>query len=63
MEALRDFCAAVIGQNKHLLLARLKTPAQQVLNRAAIPGLPMAALCDLSVDDAVKVALELYPTG
>jgi MFS superfamily sulfate permease-like transporter len=63
VEALVDFCAAVIGQNKHLLLARLKTPAQQVLNRAAIPGLPMAALCDLSVDDAVKIALELYPIG
>jgi MFS superfamily sulfate permease-like transporter len=63
VEALRDFCAAVLGQNKHLLFARLKTPAQHVLSRAAIPGLPMAALCDLSVDDAVNLAQELYPTS
>jgi MFS superfamily sulfate permease-like transporter len=63
VEALSDFCLAILGQNKHLLFARLKTPAQQVLNRAAIPGLTMAALCDLSVDGAVKVAQELYSAG
>lgn len=61
VEALQDFCKAVIGQNKHLLFARLKTPVQQLLVRAAIPGLPIETLCALSVDDAVKVALGLYP--
>jgi len=63
VEALRDFCTAVLDQNKHLVFARLKTPAQQVLTRAAIPGLPVAALCDLSVDDAVTLAQGLYPTS
>lgn len=60
VEALQDFCKAVIDQNKHLLLARLKTRVQQVLVRAAIPGLPIDTLCSLSVDDAVNVAQDLY---
>ena len=63
VEALSDFCTAVLSQNKHLLFARLKTPAHQVLTRAAIPGLPMAALCGLSVDDAVTLAQELHLTS
>jgi MFS superfamily sulfate permease-like transporter len=63
VEAIADFCAAIQGQDKHLLLARLKTPAQQLLSRAAIAGLPAAVLCDLSVDDAVKLAAALYPPG
>ncbi len=57
VESLRDFCAAVTGQGKRLLLARLKTPVQMVLRRAALAGLPTATLCDLSVDDAVALAL------
>lgn len=61
VEALQDFCAAVIGEGKHLLFARLKTPVQQVLIRAAIPGLPIETLSALSVDDAVNVAQRLYP--
>jgi MFS superfamily sulfate permease-like transporter len=61
VEAIADFCAAIQGQDKHMLLARLKTPAQELLRRAGIPGLPLAVLCDLSVDDAVKLAAELYP--
>lgn len=60
VEALQDFCKTVINQNKHLLLARLKTRVQQVLVRAAIPGLPIDTLCSLSVDDAVSVAQDLY---
>jgi MFS superfamily sulfate permease-like transporter len=61
VEAIADFCAAIHGQDKHLLLARLKTPAQEVLGRAGIGELPIAVLRDLSVDDAVKLAEELYP--
>lgn len=57
VEALEDFCTAIIGEHKRLLLARLKPPAQQVLIRAAIPGLPIETLGELSVDDAVQVAL------
>jgi MFS superfamily sulfate permease-like transporter len=61
VEAIGDFCAAILEQDKHLLLARLKAPAQQVLSRAGIAGLPITVLRDLSVDDAVKLAQELYP--
>lgn len=58
VEALEDFCTAIIGEHKRLLLARLKPSAQQVLIRAAIPGLPIEMLGELSVDDAVQVALK-----
>ena len=65
VEAIADFCVAIrgdaSGQGKHLLLARLKAPAQQLLARAAIDGLPIAVLRDLSVDDAVRLAGTLYP--
>ncbi|MDY7579976.1 SulP family inorganic anion transporter [Herbaspirillum sp. RTI4] len=61
VEALVDFCAAMQAQHKHLLFARLKAPVQQVLGRAAIAGLPTAALSDLSVDDVVGLADKLYP--
>jgi MFS superfamily sulfate permease-like transporter len=60
VEALQDFCKVVLDQNKHLMLARLKTRVQQVLVRAEIPGLPIDMLCALSVDDVVRVAQELY---
>jgi MFS superfamily sulfate permease-like transporter len=58
VEALEDFCTAIIGEHKRLLFARLKPPAQQVLMRAAIPGLSIETLGELSVDDAVKAALK-----
>jgi MFS superfamily sulfate permease-like transporter len=71
VEAIADFCASIQGastagdgdkeQGRHLLLARLKSPAQRVLARAAIPGLPVDILRDLSVDDAVTLARTLYP--
>lgn len=61
VEALSDFCAAIFGQRKRLLLARLKAPAQQVLALAAIPGLTAATLDSLSVDDAVTLARTLPP--
>ncbi|MDP9108374.1 MAG: SulP family inorganic anion transporter, partial [Pseudomonadota bacterium] len=63
LEAIGDFYKAMLEQNRHLLFARLKSPVQQVLNRAAIAGLTMAALIDLSVDDAVNAALKMYPQG
>ncbi|RXZ36688.1 SulP family inorganic anion transporter [Oxalobacteraceae bacterium CAVE-383] len=67
VEAIADFCASIrkssqSGENRrYLLLARLKSPAQQLLARAAIPGLPVDVLRDLSVDDAVALAKRLYP--
>ena len=63
VEAIGDFYKAMLAENRHLLFARLKSPVQQVLNRAAIAGLTMAALIELSVDDAVQAALQLYPDG
>jgi MFS superfamily sulfate permease-like transporter len=59
VEAIRDFCLSVSVQKKRLLFARLKLPVLLLLHRAAIPGLVDAALGDLSVDDAVSLALRL----
>lgn len=56
IEALNDFCQALLEKGKSLYLARLKTPARQALLRAAIDGLPAAHLSDLSVDDVVRAA-------
>jgi len=56
VETLRDFHATLAADGTRLLFARLKPPVQQVLERAAIPGLPAAYLIDLSVDDAVALA-------
>ena len=63
IEALGEFYTAMLTENRHLLFARLKPPVKEVLNRATIDGLTMAALIDLSVDDAVQAALRLYPNG
>lgn len=59
VEAVCDFCAAVLAENRQVLFARLKTPVLHLLSRAAIPGLADTALGDLSVDDAVGLAQHL----
>ncbi|MBC7573709.1 MAG: SulP family inorganic anion transporter [Herminiimonas sp.] len=59
IEALGNFSDALQQQGKRLFIARLKTPAHHVLERAALPGLTSTALTDLSVDDAVSLALEI----
>ena len=56
VEAVCDFCAAVLAKKKKILFARLKEPVVQLLRRAAIPDLTDAAFGDLSVDDAVRLA-------
>ncbi|WP_344762020.1 SulP family inorganic anion transporter [Actimicrobium antarcticum] len=61
VEAIGDFHRALRNQQTHLLFARLKNPAREVLLRAAIDGLNEVTLCDLSVDDAVNAALTLQP--
>jgi MFS superfamily sulfate permease-like transporter len=69
VEAIADFCASIQcggksgEKSRHLLLARLKSPAQHILTRAAIAGLPVDILRDLSVDDAVQLAMTLYPAA
>jgi hypothetical protein len=36
----------------------LKSPIQELLKRAGIPNLPLSSIIELSVDDAVQIALE-----
>ena len=60
VEALGDFYKAMLAEHRKLYFARLKTPVQVVLSHAAIAGLTMAELIDLSVDDAVKVAMQSH---
>ncbi|MGV8918718.1 MAG: SulP family inorganic anion transporter [Pseudomonas sp.] len=62
VEALEDFCTAIIAEHKQLLFARLKPRAQQVLIRAGISGLPAQTWGTLSVDDAVSAALKRLAT-
>ncbi len=61
VEAIGDFYKAMLAEHRQLYFARLKTPVQAVLAHAAIAGLTMAELIDLSVDDAVKVAQQAHP--
>ncbi|ABF11497.1 SulP family inorganic anion transporter [Cupriavidus metallidurans] len=59
IEALRTFAAGVASRGRRLLLVRLKPPALDVLTRSADDTLPLGALHELSVDEAVQsLALE-----
>ncbi|MBC3907978.1 SulP family inorganic anion transporter [Undibacterium umbellatum] len=60
IEALSDFCASLYLQKKHLMLARLKSASRIVLERAEIPHLHIGSFSELSVDDVVTMARELY---
>ncbi|MFZ6709691.1 SulP family inorganic anion transporter [Undibacterium sp. TC9W] len=60
IEAITDFCAALYLQKKHLMFARLKSSARVVLERAAIPHLHTGSFSELSVDDVVTMAREVY---
>ena len=57
VEALEELAAATRRAGVGLYFTRLKPAALTVLRRAALPGLPPDALSDLSVDDAVTLAL------
>lgn len=63
VEAIGDFCAAVLAQHRQVLFARLKPPVLRLLERAAIPGLAAGAISELSVDDAVALARSLQDSG
>ncbi|NMM38358.1 MAG: SulP family inorganic anion transporter [Glaciimonas sp.] len=56
LEALHDFYRFVAGQNKRLLLARLKGPVFDLLQRVVPTDLPVPFLSTLSVDEAVRTA-------
>lgn len=57
VEALQAFFTWVAGQGKHLVLARLKHPVHQLLDKVVPPGPSSPTLIGLSVDDAVRIAL------
>lgn len=56
LEALHDFYRFVTSQNKRLLLARLKGPVYDLLQRAVPADLAVPSFSALSVDEAVRVA-------
>ncbi|MFI4941417.1 MAG: SulP family inorganic anion transporter, partial [Burkholderiales bacterium] len=58
LEALRDFCEALVAEGKQVLFSRLKDAAQDVLKRVNILGVPPSSIRGLSVDDAVCQAQE-----
>jgi sulfate permease, SulP family len=53
IEVLGEFAAQVTRGGRELRLARLKDPAREALERAALPGLTGAALSGASVDAVV----------
>jgi MFS superfamily sulfate permease-like transporter len=58
VEALQAFFDWIAGEGKHLVLARLKHPVHQLLDRAIPVGPSSPTLIGLSVDDAVRLALD-----
>lgn len=60
LEALMDFCQYMQTTERHLLLARLKEPVIEVLQRLDPPILPFNSLSELSVDEAVHMANKLH---
>lgn len=58
LEALQDFFGFVAQQEKQLFLARLKYPVHELLKKLAPSRLQMLSFTDLSVNEAVKLALD-----
>lgn len=56
LEALHDFYLFAAGRNKRLLLARLKEPVFDLLQRVAPDGLPAPSFSALSVAETVRMA-------
>jgi MFS superfamily sulfate permease-like transporter len=56
-EALRDFFGTIGKEGKRLILARLKRPVHELLSQLVPPGLDSPVFSDLSVDDAVRMAV------
>jgi MFS superfamily sulfate permease-like transporter len=63
VEALQSLFEWVAGQGKRLVLARLKHPVHELLKRVVRPGPSAPTLIGLSVDDAVRIALEQDRSG
>ncbi len=58
LEALQDFFGFVTQQKKQLFLARLKHPVHEILKQLVPSSLQTASFTDLSVNEAVKLALD-----
>ncbi len=58
LEALQDFFGFIAQQEKQLFLARLKQPVYELLKQLAPSNLQMPSFTDLSVNEAVKLALD-----
>ena len=58
LEALQDFFGFVTQQEKQLFLARLKHPVHEILKQLVPSSLQTASFTDLSVNEAVKLALD-----
>ncbi len=56
LEALLDFFSFVTAQGRHILLARLKHQAHDILRRIVPPDLATSSFSGLSVDEAVRIA-------
>jgi MFS superfamily sulfate permease-like transporter len=63
VEALQAFFDWIVGEGKLLVLARLKHPVHQLLDRAIPAGPSSPTLIGLSVDDAVRLALDQRRSG
>jgi MFS superfamily sulfate permease-like transporter len=58
VEALQAFFDWAAGEGKRLVLARLKHPVHELLNKAVPAAASSPTLIGLSVDDAVRIALD-----
>lgn len=56
LEALLEFFSFVTGQEKRILLARLKHPAHDILRQITPSDLAASSFSGLSVDEAVRLA-------
>lgn len=64
IEGLQAFFTWIASERKTLVLARLKHPVHQVLNKVVTPGPLAPVLMGLSVDDAVRTAVDrIAPAG
>lgn len=57
IESLLAFVKDVNKDGRHLVLARLKHPVHQLLDKIAVPATPALVLSGLSVDAAVRISL------
>ena len=57
LEALQEFFSFIAQQEKQLILARLKHPVYEILKQLACSSLKIPSFTDLSVNEAVKLAL------